>query len=350
MQARFILPFIIVLLLNACSYQKFQASDSLQLVQVYSPSLKDNLLNDSASRDVLIYLPPSYHQQSDKHYPVVYLLHGYGATHRSWIYPKFVEIDKILNQLIQSQQIQEMIVVMPNAYNRYGGSFYTNSIVTGDWEDFITQDLVAWVDQHYRTLTQAQNRGIAGHSMGGYGAIKIAMKHPEVFRVVYGISACCLAMVNDLTASNLAWLNTFDIEEQEQIRSYPFYSQVQVASSAAFSPDPDNWELLVAYPFQWIDNQLKPHYPYYQQWLQQLPSNMVQDYQSNLQQLSIGFEAGKNDHFSHIYPSHQIFAKTLDQYGIKYQFFPHSGGHADQVNAHLSSQVFPFLSQHLEFQ
>jgi S-formylglutathione hydrolase FrmB len=51
--------------------------------------------------------------------------------------------------------------------------------VTGQWEDFVSRELVAWVDEHYRTLARSDSRGIAGHSMGGYGAIMLAMKHPH---------------------------------------------------------------------------------------------------------------------------------------------------------------------------
>ncbi len=80
----------------------------------------------------------------------------------------------------------------PDAFTIYNGSMYSSSPTTGDWETFIAQDLVAWVDGHYRTIPDRMSRGLAGHSMGGYGTMRIGMKHPEVFSSLYAMSSCCL--------------------------------------------------------------------------------------------------------------------------------------------------------------
>ena len=81
---------------------------------------------------------------------------------------------------------------MPNAYTLHKGSMYSNSPTTGDWERFVAEDLVAYMDGHYRTLANRMSRGLAGHSMGGYGALRIGMKRPDVFFSLYIMSACCL--------------------------------------------------------------------------------------------------------------------------------------------------------------
>ena len=80
--------------------------------------------------------------------------------------------------------VQPMIVVLPNGANKYRGSFYANSITMGNWEDFIVRDVVGYVDGHYRTLASPAHRGIAGHSMGGYGALTLGFRHPDVFSVI----------------------------------------------------------------------------------------------------------------------------------------------------------------------
>src|SRR5437868_1025192 len=72
-----------------------------------------------------------------------------------------------------------MIVVMPNAYTRYQGSMHSSSVVTGDWEAYIAKGLVAYIESHYRTLPNLASRGLAGHSMGGYGIMRIGMKYPR---------------------------------------------------------------------------------------------------------------------------------------------------------------------------
>jgi S-formylglutathione hydrolase FrmB len=157
---------------------------------VACPSLEGNLLGDPARRPLAVYLPRSYRQEPARRYPVVYLLHGYQGSHKQWTAGGNVwNIRDVMDKLIRGGQVREMIVVMPDATNRFGGSFYTNSAATGDWEDCIVKDLVAFVDAKYRTLPVAASRGIAGHSMGGYGALKLAMKHPDRFGAAYGLSS-----------------------------------------------------------------------------------------------------------------------------------------------------------------
>jgi S-formylglutathione hydrolase FrmB len=76
------------------------------------------------------------------------------------------------------------------------GSMYSNSPTTGDWERFVAEDLVAFIDSHYRTLAKPISRGLAGQFMGGYGALRIGMKRPDVFSSLYIMSACCLGMTD----------------------------------------------------------------------------------------------------------------------------------------------------------
>jgi enterochelin esterase-like enzyme len=110
-----------------------------------------------------------------------------------------------MDQGIAEGRFGEMIVVMPDERTRWFGSFYTNSALTGNWEDFTAGDLVDYVDGHYRTLARASSRGIAGHSMGGYGAIRLGMKHPEVFSVVYALNPAVLGWAKDLSTGNPAF-------------------------------------------------------------------------------------------------------------------------------------------------
>src|SRR5678809_1349357 len=85
----------------------------------------------------------------------------------------------------------------PDAFTKYSGSMYSSSPTTGDWEAYIAEDLVGYVDSHYRTIANRMSRGLGGHSMGGYGTIRIGMKRPDVFSSLYIMSACCL--MNDPT-------------------------------------------------------------------------------------------------------------------------------------------------------
>jgi|SRR5450755_1025939 len=165
-------------------------------IKVHGRSLEGNLEGDSPDRDVSIYLPPTYTDHPNRRYPVLYMLHGFTDTDAKWFgldaHSWMMPLPAIIDKALEEGATREMIVVMPNAYTRYKGSMYSNSITTGDWERFIAGDLVERIDSHYRTIAGAASRGLAGHSMGGYGAIRIGMKYPDVFSSIYLMSPCCM--------------------------------------------------------------------------------------------------------------------------------------------------------------
>jgi enterochelin esterase-like enzyme len=146
-------------------------------VKINSAAIADNIVATKAEQTIYIYLPPSYNT-STKHYPVVYFLPGYTEGSMKISLPKDADV------LIEEGKIKEMILVTVPG----GSSFYVNSPITGNWDDFVTQEVVGYVDSHYRTIPKAEARGISGHSMGGYGALNLAMLHPEIFGAIYSIS------------------------------------------------------------------------------------------------------------------------------------------------------------------
>src|SRR4051812_10589112 len=147
---------------------------SMEKIKVHGKSLEGNLEGDSADRDVLVYLPPSYKKEPSRRYPVVYFLHGYGlGAQRYW---DTMEVADAADKQMSGGGAREMILVHPDAFTIYNGSMYSSSPTTGDWETFVAHDLVAYVDSHYRTIPDRMSRGLSGHSMGGYGTMRIGMK------------------------------------------------------------------------------------------------------------------------------------------------------------------------------
>ncbi len=128
-----------------------------------SPALAANLLGDPARRALTVYLPPHYDQEPGRRFPVVYLLHGFRAKNKLWTAQgqpgQGLLVQELADDLISRGVIQPMIIVMPDGSNAYGGSFYLNSSVTGNWEDFICRDLVGHIDAAYRTIPKAAARG-----------------------------------------------------------------------------------------------------------------------------------------------------------------------------------------------
>jgi hypothetical protein len=122
-------------------------------------ALSSNLFGDSSVRPYRIYLPPSY-DTTTKRYPVIYVLHGFTQNEQS-----LGNVGATLDSMIRKRTAREMIVVFVNAENSLNGSFYLNSQVIGDYETYITRDLINLIDARYRTLSARESRGISGSTI-----------------------------------------------------------------------------------------------------------------------------------------------------------------------------------------
>jgi enterochelin esterase-like enzyme len=167
-----------------------QAGDGkLQPVTIQSAAFKGNLIGVSERQPAAVYLPPSY-GVGERRFPVIYFLPNFNTP--IWRYTggsyQGFRLRETANRLIKAGSMQEIIIVIPNVTHGLGGSWYRNSALTGNWEDYVAHDLVAYVDSHFRTIVDARARGIAGHGMGGTGALELALKHPAVFGCVYAMS------------------------------------------------------------------------------------------------------------------------------------------------------------------
>ena len=136
------------------------------------------------------------------------------------------------------------------------GSFYSNSKATGDWETFIAVELVNYIDSHYRTIPNRMSRGLAGHSMGGYGTFRIGMKHPEVFSSLYAMSACCMLDTAEVTP---AMTQMEAIKTKEDAAKLHFNQKSPLARAAAWSADPANPPLFIDLPVK--DGKQRPLWP-----------------------------------------------------------------------------------------
>jgi enterochelin esterase-like enzyme len=163
---------------------------TVEHIKIHGAALEGNLEGDAVDRDAIVFLPPSYEKDKKRHYPVVYALHGYSIGAEQWSHE--IHVPQTIEGAF-AKGSQEVIVVLPDSKTVYNGSMYSSSATSGDFENYIAHDVVAYLDAHYRTIPSRQSRGLVGHSMGGYGASRIGMKHPEVFGVLYIMSPCCLS-------------------------------------------------------------------------------------------------------------------------------------------------------------
>src|SRR5579863_3699408 len=159
-------------------------------IKIHGTALEGNLEGDAVDRDAIVFLPPSYATNKTRRYPVVYALHGYSIGAEQW--SKEINVPQTIEGAF-AQGSQESIVVLPDSKTVYNGSMYSSSVTTGDFENYVARDVVAYMDSHYRTIPKRASRGLVGHSMGGYGASRIGMKHSDVFGSLYIMSPCCMS-------------------------------------------------------------------------------------------------------------------------------------------------------------
>lgn len=144
-------------------------------------TLAGNSAGDPTERFVPVYLPPSY--DGTKRFPVIYLLSGFASTGRSFMNYSFGRptVPEMAELLIASGQMRECMIVMPDCMTRYGGSQYVDSTATGPYETYLIDELIPFIDRTFLTLPERHNRAVAGKSSGGFGALRLAMRHPNCF-------------------------------------------------------------------------------------------------------------------------------------------------------------------------
>ena len=270
--------------------------------RVHVVSLEGNSPGDDPERDVTVYLPPGYYGSAAR-YPVIYLLHAYSERHL--MYRPFLPT---YDAALQSDELAPAILVMPDGHNSQGGCWFTNSPSTGNWEDFIAVDLVEYVDRTYRTISEPHSRGIAGQSMGGFGAIRVAMNRPDVFGAAYSLDG------------------PMDLRDDNMLQGTSTLAQ----SFAAALATP---EVL---------------YPNYEQKAARCPLGMLPELADNVAQLrGLGLLAGEKD--AVVLANARSFSAALDELGLDHQFLVHPGGHSDNFEESIEEIILPFLAQSLQF-
>jgi S-formylglutathione hydrolase len=321
---------------------------TVERTKVHARSLEGNLSGDSPDRDVSVYLPPSYRTQPSRRYPVLYLLHGFTDSDDKWfgLTKHWINVAEVLDRAVAAGG-REVIVVMPNAYTRFAGSMYSSSVTVGDWENFVARELVAWTDARYRTLARRESRGLAGHSMGGFGTLRIGMKYPDVYSSIYALNPCCLAApaamnAGDAGARGLASADS--VLTDSAFQKAGFGVKAMLASSAAWSPNPKNPPFFFDLPMK--DGQWRPEIA--AKWAANAPLAMVDQYVFSLKRMrAIGFDAGTQE--ASISATARALHETLDRYGITHAFEIYEGNHINRVAERIEKTMMPFFSANLEF-
>ncbi len=337
----------IVLLFQLTNYtfsqQNVSSKGTVQRVKVHGKSLVGNLVGDSSDRYVSIYLPPSYSKQNKRRYPVVYFLHGFTDSDAQWYGFKkhWINLPLILDSTFVNNEAAEMIFVTPDAYTTYQGSWYSNSITTGNWEQFIVEELVSYIDRHYRTLAKKESRGLAGHSMGGYGTMRIGQNNPETFSSIYLLSPATL--LANASSYNSAFYNGLDtFKTIAQLTKADFRIKAAFATAAAWSPNPDKPPFYLDFPGGDENNKFK----ILNKWAANMPITTLDQHVVNLKKLkAIAFDAGNKD--VSIAEGLKVLDRELNKYHIPHFYEEYQGDHLNRIGERIRKNVVPFFSKNL---
>ncbi len=269
---------------------------------------------------------------------MVYALHGYSIGAEQW--SKEIHVPQTIEGAF-AQGAQDMIVVLPDSKTVHNGSMYSSSATTGDFEQFIAHDLVGYIDAHYRTIARRTSRGLVGHSMGGYGASRIGMKHSDVFGSLYIMSPCCLAPMGARPADPAAEKALQAVKTPADSASLPWGLRAQLASAAAWSPDPKNPPLFLDLPTK--NGVADPEVV--AKWAANAPLAFVDQYIGNLRQYrAIAIDVGDQDGLR---TGAGKLHEVLDAYGIANTFEIYPGTHTSAVADRFQNHVLPFFSKNL---
>src|SRR5665213_2791202 len=323
---------------------------TVEHIKIHGKSLEGNLEGDAVDREFFVVLPPSYSKDKHRRYPVLYALHGYSIGAEQWT--KEIHVPQTIEGAF-AQGAADMIVVLPDSKTVHNGSMYSSSVTTGDFERFIAHDVVAYIDAHYRTIPERASRGLVGHSMGGYGATRIGMKHSDVFGSLYIMSPCCLSPMGSGGPGPVDRMKEMAIAGEKKAAGAkspadlaaqsPGFGSAQYATAAAWAPDPKN-------PPLYFDLPTKDGVPVPEiqaKYAANAPLAFVDQYIDNLKQYrAIAIDVGDQDGLRiDAGKLHDI----LDGYGIVNSFEIYSGTHTSAVADRFQNRVMPFFSKNLCF-
>ncbi len=325
-------------------------SSKVEYKQFTSDALANNVIGNPAVRNLAIFTPEGYDPNGTQQYPVVYLLHGLPFSEDTYIkkeiwddwidpngffktYPDFPQegFEQWVDNLVQSGKIDPMIIVMPNAANNlYGFSFYCNSILNGNFEDYIVNDLVNYIDANYRTVTNSDGRALIGNSQGGYAAFTFGMKHPDVFGTVASHSGLIvmdvvLSMGEMVVAENPGGFTGPDPAK--------FLTSAGYAMSSAWSPNLNNPPFFVDMPFEFPSGEVISSVA--NRWYANDPFTLLNTYADNFRSLKgIYFDCGNFDELN-MCAGNGFMMQKLDAFGINYTYDTFDGGHFDKIFSRL---------------
>ncbi len=297
---------------------------------ITSKTLEGNPLGDPHVRDLYVYLPPGYGASIER-YPTVYCLTGFTGRGKMLLndHAFTPNLAERMDRLIAAGTIKPMIVVMPDCFTYYGGSQYINSTATGNYEDYLTREIVPFVDQNFRTVADRGSRAVMGKSSGGYGALMMGLRHADKFGLVCSTAGDAYFEVcypGDFTKAfrlikgdPRGFMKRFHSSEKQGRDDH--YALNTIGMSACYSPNGTGYDL----PFDMETGELRRDV--WSRWLEHDPVRLVEKYVENLKNLKLLYlDAGTRDEYS-LDIGARVLANRLRDHDIPYIHEEFDDGH-----------------------
>jgi len=301
-----------------------------------SVALKGNALGDPRLRKVPVYLPPSYFTSKTKRYPVVYYLVGFSGTSTVESHPWKENWFERHDRLVAEGVARESILVVPDCFTSLGGSQYMDSPAVGDYETHIADELVGYIDSKYRTTGTVGGRAVMGKSSGGIGALRLAMRHPDLFGHAVSHSGDMLfeACYTTDFLKSAAVLHRFkggfagfykEFRAARDKYSFPFELINIAGMSACYSPSKSR----IGFDLPFDEKTGETIDEVFGRWLAHDPVRMAPLHQGALKGLTtLFFDAGRKDEFF-LQLGARKFSQVLKGLKIKHTYEEHEKGHFD---------------------
>lgn len=307
-----------------------QKQGTVVTLQHESKVLKNNPLGDKNIRDVIVYLPPDYDETQK--YPAVYCLTGFTGRGKMFLNDSAFapNLAQRMDKLIAEGKIKPMIAVLPDCFTHYGGSQYLNSSATGNYEDYLTDEIVPFVDETFSIVKDKNSRAVMGKSSGGYGALIMAMRHSDLFGLACSTSGDCyfeMGYLPDFAKAFRAMKgNPQRIvekmwDEEAKKGKNDFDALNIIGMSACYSPNGADFDL----PFDVKTGEIREDV--WKKWKENDPVELVEKHAENLKSLKLLFiDAGTRDEFN-LDIGAKILSNKLKKHGIAHLHEEFDDGH-----------------------
>lgn len=319
--------------------------------ELRSANIAHNKTGTDPVRKMLVYLPAGYDESSMQRYPVIYFLpNPFEESYRFDFDHK--DAQGLFDRAIADGVIRKFILVAVDMNTPLGSSWYVNSTATGNWEDFVIQELVPYIDANFKTLPNRDSRGIAGVFIGGYGAIRLGMRHPDVFGTVYAMHPVGTGTGVRVSAAIPNWDILLNAKSFDDVKK-DGGTQIFTTMFQAHLADPDKPPLFIDLLARQegdrliIDTELMERFRnnFYLE-------TMIPQYADNLKSLrGFKFDWPRNDpNFDHVY-ANQAFTHKLNEFGIVHEAEEYNGAFGADwgVDGRLYTDALTFFQEHLVF-